>query len=187
MPWSPPSPSWWASREARRASWCRSSPSKAWVCLRLARGVGTLAVGWRLPHGPVTAHTCAHPSPRRQSQPGHIGSLPVPSASSGLDFQTESKMGSHQIRFVFFQCNFPFIDSFLLGGSVLLPPSYLFFFLGIWDKLLVVVLSLVVRRPAGHSFRMSAESQWLPLQEFMLISVASKTSIALCPQIQCEL
>lgn len=113
----------------------------------------------------------------------HSLSPPLPSA---LDFQTESKMGSHQIRFVFFQCHFPFIDSLLLGGSVLLPLSRFFSWV-FGDKLLVAVLSPVVGSPASHSCRASPESQWLPLQEFMLISVASESSVELCPHIQYEL
>lgn len=60
--------------------------------------------------------------------PAHSLSTPLPSA---LDFQTESKMGSHQIRFVFFQCNFPFIDSLLSGGPVVLLCLGLFWVFGI--------------------------------------------------------
>lgn len=54
---------------------------------------------------------------------------PVPSTSSALDFQTESKMGSHQIRCVFSQGNFPFIVSLLREALSFLC---LGFFLGIW-------------------------------------------------------
>lgn len=108
--------------------------------------------------------------------PAHSLSPPLPSA---LDFQTESKMGSHQIRFVFFQCNFPFIDSLLAGGTVLPLSRFFSGCLGINSWWLF--WSPVVSSPAGHSFRVSPESLHLRLRELMLISVASEPSMELCP------
>ena len=108
--------------------------------------------------------------------PAHSLSPPLPST---LDFQTESKMGSHQIRFVFFQCNFPFIDSLLAGGTVLLPLSQ--FFSGcLGTNSWWLFWSPVVSSPASHSFRVSPESLHLCLQELMLISVAFEPSMELC-------
>lgn len=108
----------------------RHSSEAVQECLGLSSVWPEVWVPWQpaltLPHHPGHSTHWSPAGSLSLGTPAHSLSLPLPSA---LDFQTESKMGSHQIRFVCFQGNFPFIDGFLSGGTILLPLSR--FFLGI--------------------------------------------------------
>lgn len=117
----------WATIESWARIKAKKKPKGTWAAQRLARGVGAMAADCSPSSPSWWQYT---PVPSGQPQPGHTCSPLSPPLPSALDFQTESKMGSHQIRFVFPEGNFPFIDSLLSGGTVLLPLSR--FFLGIW-------------------------------------------------------
>lgn len=134
-------------------------PGSAWVCpVSGSRGECLGSQPQLLVTILVTVHAGPWAGSLGLGTPAHSLSPPLPSA---LDFQTESKMGSHQVRFVFFQSNFPFIDKPSLGRPC--PPSSVSFFPGyLGMKSWWLFLSPVVSSPAGHSFRMSPESQWLP-------------------------
>lgn len=93
--------------------------------------------------------SCCSPSsssPGRQPRPGHPCSPLSPPLPSALGFQTESKMGSHQIRCVFSQGNFPFIASLL--REALSSFLCLVFFWVFGDKLLVVVFEPCGQQPS---------------------------------------
>lgn len=131
LPFPPQRPTPHLSHGPTFDSWARftaqQQPGSAWVCSvpgpRWAPGQLAAA----LPHAPGGSAPQSPGGRLGLGTPAHSLSLPLPPA---LGFQTESKMGPHQVRLVFSQGNFPFIDSLLSGGPVLLPLSR--FFLGTW-------------------------------------------------------
>lgn len=127
-----------------------------------------MAAAADLPHCPQTGSlglgTRAHPCPLHFLCPG---------------FPDRVKNGFTSNKMCFLPGQFSIYSQPSSGGAVLPLSRFFSGYLGINSWWLF--LSLVVSSPAGHSFRMSPESPWFLLQEFMLISVASETSYLTWP------
>lgn len=131
----------------------------------LSPGANVCSLGFCPVSGPGVGAWAAGRSPSSSRCHSTRGCMPAVSLSpplpSALDFQTESKMASHQVRFVFTPCHFPFIDT-AFSGRHCAPSSVSFFSGSLGINSWWLFLSPVVSSPASHAFRCLQRASGVP-------------------------